>query len=138
MKLIKYNAQQNDPWTEINRFFEGTIPEIFQQNTAGMSPLRRHIPIDVFENAEEHVIRLELPGVEKKDIEMELENAVLSIKAKRSMKREDGESTIELARSVSLSEEVDRDNIEAHLNNGILEIHLPKREQAKARQITIS
>ncbi|MEX0330626.1 MAG: Hsp20/alpha crystallin family protein [Puniceicoccaceae bacterium] len=138
MKLIKHDSFFNDPWTDLDRLFETTLPELYQWSPLRISGRVRSLPLDVYEGDDERVIRLEMPGVQKKDIQLELENAVLSVEAKRIEKTESGESTIELSRSVSVGDDIDAENIKAHLENGILSISLPKREQAKPKQITIS
>jgi HSP20 family protein len=138
MKLIKHDSFFTDPWTDLDRLFETTLPELYQ-----WSPLRgpgrsRSLPLDVYETDDERVIRLEMPGVRKKDIDIELDNAVLAVEAKRTEKTADGERTLELSRSVSVGDDVDPEGIKAHLENGILTIKLPKREHAKPKQITIN
>ena len=138
MKLIRHDSFFNDPWTDLDRLFESTLPELYQWNPWRQAGTARSLPLDVYETDNERVIRLEVPGVGKKDISIELENAVLSVKAKRVDKTEGGEASIDLSRSVSVGDDVDPDNIKAHLENGILTIRLHKREHAKPKQITIS
>ncbi len=138
MKLIRHDSFFNDPWTDLDRLFESTLPELYQWNPWRQGATTRSLPLDVYETDSERVIRLEVPGVRKKDIAIELENAVLSVKAKRVDKTEGGESSIDLSRSVSVGDDVDPDNIKAQLENGILTVRLHKREHAKPKQITIS
>ena len=137
MKLIKHDSFFNDPWTDLDRLFEATLPELYQWSPLRMADRTRSLPLDVYEGEDERVIRLEMPGVKKKDITIELDNAVLSVEAKRIEKTEDEESSFELSRSVSVGEDIDPNKIKAHLENGILTIALPKREHAKPKQITI-
>jgi len=138
MKLIRHDSFFNDPWTDLDRLFESTFPELYQWNPLRLGGPVRSLPLDVYETDQERVIRLEVPGVRKKDIELELENAVLSVRAKRVDKTESGESAIDLSRSVSVGDDIDPDKIHAQLDNGILTIRLSKREHAKPKQITIS
>lgn len=138
MKLIKHDSFFNDPWTDLDRLFETTLPELYQWSPLRIGGRVRSLPLDVYEGDNERVIRLEMPGVKKKDIQIELENAVLSVEAKRHETTESGESSVELSRSVSVGDDIDAEKIKAHLENGILSITLPKREHAKPKQITIS
>jgi HSP20 family protein len=138
MKLIKHDSFFNDPWTDLDRLLESTLPELYQWSPMRLSGRERSLPLDVFEDTNERVVRLEIPGVKKKDIEIELENAVLSVRAKREEKTESGTSTVDVSRSLTVGDDVDPDKIQASLENGMLTIVLPKREQAKPRQITIA
>ena len=138
MKLIKHDSFFNDPWTDLDRLFETTLPELYQWSPLRIGGRVRSLPLDVYEGDDERVIRLEMPGVKKKDIQIELENAVLSVEAKRIEETESGESSIELSRSVSVGDDIDPEKIKARLENDILSITLTKREHAKPKQITIS
>ena len=138
MKLIKHDSFFNDPWTDLDRLFESTFPELYQWSPLRQTGRERSLPLDVYEDADHRYVRLEVPGVRKSDIEIELENAVLSIRAKREDKMEGETSTINLSRSVTVGDDVDPDQVKASLENGMLTIELPKREQAKPKQITIA
>lgn len=138
MKLIKHDSFFNDPWTDLDRLLESTLPELYQWSPLRLGGRERSLPLDVFEDENERVVRLEIPGVAKKNIEIELENAVLSVRAKREEKTESGSGTIDLSRSLTVGDDVDPDKIQASLENGMLTIVLPKREQAKPKQITIA
>ena len=138
MKLIKHDSFFNDPWTDLDRLFESTFPELYQWSPARRIGRERSLPLDVYEDENERVIRLEMPGVRKKDIKLELDNAVLTILAARTDKTGEEESTIELSRSVTVGDDVDPEKIKARLEDGILTVTLPKREQAKPKQITIA
>ena len=137
MNLIKYEPFRNDPWSDLDRLFESSFPELL-----GWRPARagfgRSIPMDFYEEDDKRVARFELPGFRNKDIELELENAVLSVKAKRDKDARSGREAEELQRTVTVGDDVDPENVRAKFENGLLTVELPKREQAKPRQITIS
>mgnify|MGYP003574871053 CR=1 FL=1 len=90
-------------------------------------------------------IKLELPGVNKEDIKVEVENSVLSIVAsKKAEKKEEAKNvyfdeitTGEYKRSFKLSDEVEHENVNARYENGILTLELKKKEKAKPRQINV-
>lgn len=138
MKLIKHDSFFNDPWTDLDRLFESTFPELYQWSPLRQTGRERSLPLDVYETEDSRFVRMEVPGVRKGDIDISLENAVLSVKAKRVDKSDNGESSINLSRSVTVGDDVDPDNVKASLENGILTIEMPKREQAKPKQITIA
>ena len=138
MKLIKYEPFFNDPWTDLDRLFERTLPELYQWNPYRFDRSVRSLPLDVYDTDEKRIVQIEVPGVNKKDIELELENAVLSVKAIRHEQNEDSASQQTLTRTVSVGDDIDPDKIQASLRDGILTIELAKREQSKPRQISIS
>lgn len=139
MKLIKYEPFQNDPWTDLDRMFENNFPELFGWRPRGTNlAFGQTIPLDLYEDKEQRVVRMELPGIRREDISMELENAVLSVKAKREKDAETGREALELQRSVTVGDDIDPDNISAKLEDGLLTVQLPKREQSKPRAITVS
>ena len=109
MKLIKHDAFFNDPWTDLDRLFESTLPELYQWSPLRLGGRVRSLPLDVYEGENERVIRLEMPGVKKKDITIELDNAVLSVSAKRVEKSDAGETVVELSRSASVGEDINPD-----------------------------
>lgn len=138
MKLIKHDSFFSDPWTDLDRFIESSFPELYQWSPLRTSGRNRSIPLDLYEDAEARIVRVELPGVSKKAIEVELENAVLTVRAVRKERENGEESETRLGRSVTVGDDVNADKVEASLENGILTIRLPKQEQAKPKQITIS
>lgn len=138
MKLIKHDSFFSDPWTDLDRFLEGSFPELYQWSPRRTEGRDRSIPLDLYEDAEQRVVRMELPGIRKKDIEIELENAVLTVRARRVEKENGTESEIRLSRSVTVGDDVNADKVSAELENGLLSIRLPKQEQAKPKQITIA
>ena len=138
MKLIKHDSFFNDPWTDLDRLFESSFPELYQWSPLRQTGRDRSLPLDVYEDENNRTVRLEVPGVPKGNIEIELENAVLAVRAKREEKTNGEKTTINLSRSVTVGDDVDPDRIKATLDNGMLTIELPKREQAKPKQITIA
>jgi HSP20 family protein len=92
---------------------------------------------DVSEDAEHFYVKVELPGVKKEDIQVEVENSVLTLTAKRTDKTKDGESTAEYRRALALPEGVDADKVVATHENGLLTLTLSKAEQAKPRRIEV-
>jgi HSP20 family protein len=103
-------------------------------------------PVDIFENDKhEIVLRAELPGLKKEDIDIRVENSTLTLKGER---KQDGEVKQEqfhrveraygtFIRSFSLPSTVDTEKVQAAFTEGILNITLPLRDEAKPRQIQV-
>lgn len=107
----------------------------FQSLLSGASQNRAQIAADVIENEEQFVIRLELPGVKREDLDVQFNNQKLSISVEQST--DDDESKVSLARTFTVNQSVDADKISASLADGILTMILPKAEETKPRSIRI-
>jgi HSP20 family protein len=102
--------------------------------------------VDIFETEGEIVVKAELPGMERKDIGLNLENNVLTVRGERRFTKEtkdDNYHRIErsygtFSRSFSIPATVDEEKIRADYRDGVLKIVLPKKEQAKPKQIRIA
>ena len=100
---------------------------------------------DVIETKDEIVIKAELPGIEEKKIDVEIEAGVLTIKGERNAEKETEEKGYRrversygtFLRSFTLPANVEPEKITASFANGLLEVHLPKKEGAKPRSIKV-
>lgn len=139
MRLIKYDNRYNDALSELDRFFDrtfGSFP-VFPGMLTQDDP--RGFRVDLNHDADNYYVLAELPGVDKKDVNIELENAVLTISGERKSGGEDaGESTFRFSRSITVGDDVIADKVKAKLDNGILTVTLPKREERKPRMISVS
>ena len=139
-----------DPYRELSTL-QDRVNRIF-----GGSPMRRDRdeemsvgawipPVDIVEEKDRILLTAELPGFQEKDIEVQMEGGVLTLRGERKTETEKEGRTFhrmersygQFVRSFTLPNNVDRENIKARFNNGLLEIELPKREEAKPRQIKI-
>jgi HSP20 family protein len=128
---------------EMNRLFGSAYP---QGNGSNGSNVSRWIPpMDVAEDEEHFVVRADLPGVEEGDVNVELEDNVLTISGERKSdieERKEGYHRIERAygtfsRSLTLPEGIDPEGIRASFNKGVLDVRIPKPEQRKPRKVAI-
>jgi HSP20 family protein len=130
---------------EINRLFGS----FFDSSTGagGGGALRRWIPaMDLVEEGDHYVLRADLPGVTEKDVNVELEDNVLTISGERKSKHEDRKNGFyrlerasgSFSRSLTLPEGVDPDSVQARFDKGVLEVRVPKPEQRKPRRVAIS
>jgi HSP20 family protein len=105
-----------------------------------------YIPeVDIYENRDEIVLEADIPGVQKKDVNISLEDNVLRIDAKirpeeyQGLRPLYGEYNIgHFQREFTIGETVEQDKIAAQVNNGVLKITIPKSERARSRQIAVS
>lgn len=101
--------------------------------------------VDIKEQDDAFIIKADIPGVDAKDIEINMENGVLTIKGERNTETtddKDGYKRVERSygsfyRRFSLPESADAEKIKAKSHNGVLELTIPKSAKVKARRITV-
>ena len=143
------NLSRWDPFRGISSFQE-QMSRMFEDTLRGrsdQSALTTWAPdVDIYETEHELVVKADLPDVNEKDIDIRVENNVLTIRGERKFENsvsEDNYLRIERAcgafsRSFSLPNTVDPDAIKAEYRDGVLTVHVPKREEAKPKQIKVS
>ena len=101
--------------------------------------------VDVAEDGEKIHVKVEVPGMEEKDLRINFEDGLLTVSGERQFERKEDHNyhRIERAygsfvRTFSLPRSVDASQIVANYRNGVLEIEIPKKEEAKPRQIQIN
>ena len=128
---------------EVNRLFEDN----FTRERSGHADLATWAPpVDIYETENELVVKAELPDFQDKDIDVRITNNTLTIRGVRKFEKdlkEENYLRIERAygsfmRSFSLPNTVSSENIRADYRNGVLTLHLAKREESKPKQIKIS
>ncbi len=142
MKLIRYNPTSGiNPYNEIDRLFENAFNG-FGQFQLPFNGFARGTPqsqpaVDFNEDTDNYFARFELPGVKKGDIQLELDENLLTLKGERKEKTADGEKSFTLSRTISVPEGIDADKLSAKLSDGLLTVTLPKPEASKPRQIAV-
>ena len=102
--------------------------------------------VDIFETESEIVVKAEVPGMERKDITLNLENNVLTLRGERRFLKEAKEENYHriersyggFSRAFSIPATVDEEKIRADYQDGVLKIVLPKKEQLRPKQIKIA
>lgn len=102
--------------------------------------------VDIYEDTNELILRAELPGLERKNVELVVEEGTLTLRGERHLEREDKRENYRrvegwygnFARTFALPTTVDREKVRAEMREGVLYVHVPKREGAKPRTITIT
>jgi HSP20 family protein len=103
-------------------------------------------PVDIYETEHELVLKADLPDLQDKDIDLRVENNMLTIRGERKFDKdvnEDNYLRVERAygsftRSFSLPNTVSSESVRAEYRNGVLTLHMAKREESKPKQIKIS
>ena len=101
---------------------------------------------DIFEKENEYVIRLEMPGVKKEDVQIEIKEDVLSVRAEKKANKEIKEDDYYMMESVSgkfsrsfnIPKGIDEKKVKAKLKDGILELVIIKPEEIKPKEISVS
>ncbi|MGB9626143.1 MAG: Hsp20/alpha crystallin family protein [Phycisphaerae bacterium] len=127
----------------VHRDFDRLVHRVFGEPWAGQAVAYN---VDVREDDSHYYVEAELPGLTKDDIEITLEDGVLTISGEKriSSERKDGHYHIRerqygrFSRQFSLPVAVDENKVDALLKDGVLKITLDKREEAKPRKITVS
>jgi HSP20 family protein len=149
MALIRWEPAReiNSLQQEMNRLFSTFFDTPAAAGTGNGGGLRRWIPaMDVVETETHFVLRADLPGMSQADVELSLDDNVLTVSGERRTEDEErGEGFYRLerasgafSRSLTLPEGVDADAIAATFDNGVLEVRIPKPEQRKPRKVSIS
>src|SRR5580658_3332279 len=127
---------------QVNRLFEGTFPR-----RADHSALTSWAPaVDIYETENELVVKADLPEVNQQDLDIRVENNILTIRGERKFEKKVNEENYlrveraygSFSRSFSLANSVKSEEIKADYQNGALTLHIPKREEAKPKQIKVN
>ena len=125
---------------EVNRLFDTSGGLTRSTESYGWTPA-----VDVFEDTEGVTFKFDLPEVEPKDVDVRMEDGVLTVRGERKLEREDnreGYHRIErsygvFARSFTLPATLEADKAVAEQKNGVLRIFVPKRAEAKPKSISV-
>jgi HSP20 family protein len=122
------------------RFFGGWPWLRREAETVAWSPA-----IDIVDRKEELLLRADLPGLAEKDIEITVQDGVLSVQGQRKEEKETKEEDYyccerwsgSFSRALTLPTGINTDKINASFKNGVLEVHLPKTKQAEGKKIEV-
>ncbi|MFZ1575216.1 MAG: Hsp20/alpha crystallin family protein [Chromatiaceae bacterium] len=159
MKTKSPGLREATPRREIDVF--DNLDRVFDTRYRGwMRPFRELFPewapltgrrefamphLDLIEREEEILVRVEIPGVDKKDLRLELTGDLLTIAGERRLEEEIEEDEVHRAeiargtftRSIRLPVPIDHERVDADFKDGLLEIHLPKAHETEHRRIEI-
>lgn len=128
-----------NPYRQMTRRFVDTI------NERNIEEPKVIFPVDIRVADDEYLIEAFLPGVSADDLDIQIESNVVTLKGELCIERNEEDRFLlqerpsgSFQRSIELPDDVDADNVEAELKNGVLTVRLPKSELAKPRKIKIS
>jgi HSP20 family protein len=133
-----------DRMNRMNRLFrESYSPESPDEalTTTSFAP-----PVDIYEDEHNITLKLEVPGIDEKDIDVRIENTTLTVHGERKIEKEEKEENFRrverqygsFTRSFTLPSSVDFGQVSAHYDKGVLKINLAKKAEAKPKQIKVN
>ena len=128
----------------MNRLFrESYSPEVPEEalTTTSFAP-----PVDIYEDEHTITLKLEVPGIDEKDIDVRIENSTLTVHGERKIEKEEKEENFRrverqygsFTRSFTLPSSVDPQQVRADYEKGVLKIKLAKKAEAKPKQIKVN
>lgn len=130
--------------TTLDRDFDRIVRRAFGPGAYGTGLTSPALPMDTVRRDGEVVLRFDVPGVAPEKIDVTVDRGVLTISATREDARAEGDEPVvreryhgSVTRRVRLSDNLDTDKIEASNSDGVLEIRIPVREEAKPRKIEV-
>ena len=128
---------------EVNRLFSSNFSRSFGDE--GFARGAWAPSVDIYENKDQIVLEAELPGMNREDFELTVENNVLTLRGERRFEKKDETDNYhrveraygQFSRSFTLPQTVSAENATAEYKNGVLSVVLQKREEVKARRIEI-
>jgi HSP20 family protein len=133
-----------DRMNRMNRLFrESYSPEDPEEalTTTGFAPL-----VDIYDDEHNITLKIEVPGIDEKDIDVRIENSTLTVPGERKIEKEEQEENFRrverqygsFTRSFTLPTTVDAEKVSANYDKGILKISLAKKAEAKPKQIKVN
>jgi len=150
MNLIRYEEPELSAWSPFNRLasLRGEMDRLFGLTTPhdlglfnGWSPA-----LDIFQDKDDVIVKVELPGMKKEEISISMHEGMLSISGERKLEEETGEGETyrrerfygKFHRTMALPTTVNANKVKAAYKDGILTVTLPKAEEAKPKQIEVT
>jgi HSP20 family protein len=145
-RFVPFRSSLNDVavlQNRLNSIFNGfALPEGEQESLAMGNFIP---PVDVYEDAHQLVLKLEVPGIKQEDLDVQLENQMLTVKGERKFEKTEKEENFHrierrygsFTRSFTLPTTVDVGSVKASYEHGVLCIALEKKEAAKPKQVKV-
>src|SRR6201987_2525323 len=137
-----------DPFREVVAL-QNRVNNLFREMNDGDSPLTTasFVPaVDIYEDSKKVVLKLEVPGIEEKDLDIRVENNTLTVKGERKFEKEEKEENFHrierrygsFFRSFTVPNTVNTENLKASNDAGVLSIELEKKAEAQPKQIKVN
>jgi HSP20 family protein len=137
-------STMQDRINRMNRLFrESYSPEVPEEALTATSFAP---PVDIYEDEHTITLKMEVPGIDEKDIDVRIENTTLTVHGERKFEKEEKEENFRrverqygsFTRSFTLPSTVDSGQVSAHYDRGVLKINLAKKAEAKPKQIKVN
>jgi HSP20 family protein len=136
-----------DPYREVMAL-QNRVNSLFRDMSGGDDPVAASsfVPaVDIYEDPQKVMLKLEVPGIDQKDLDVRVENHTLTVKGERKFEAEEKEENFHrierrygsFYRAFTLPNTVDTENVAASYNAGVLKLELKKKAEAQPRQIEI-
>ncbi len=136
-----------DPFREVQSL-QNRVNSLFRDMNGDNDPLTTASfvpPVDIYEDDKKVVLKLEVPGIDEKDLDVSMENHTLTVKGERKLETEEKEENFHrierrygsFFRAFTLPTTVDAEHIKANYRNGILRLELAKKPEAQPKQIKV-
>ena len=137
-----------DPFREVAAL-QNRVNSLFRDFSEGESSMTttNFIPaVDIYEDEKKVVLKLEVPGIQEKDLDVSVENNTLTVKGERKFEKEEKEENFHrierrygsFFRAFTLPTSVETENIDAKYENGVLRLELKKKPEAQPKQIKVN
>ena len=137
-----------DPFREVAAL-QNRVNSLFREMNDSDSPLTTasFVPaVDIYEDTKKVVLKLEVPGIEEKDLDVRVENNTLTVKGERKFEKEEKEENFHrierrygsFYRAFTLPSTVDTEHIGANYSAGVLKLELNKKAEAQPKQIKVN
>ena len=144
MRLIRYNYPEWNALSAIDSLFNQAFESIHSPldllNKLAQKSEPTSLNAHLYEDDTHYYLRFELPGLNKEDVQVEIEDRLLTVKAERKRDTDDKDNAFAFSaqRTLTLPEGVKAKGISAQLENGLLTLTLPKEEQKQIKAITVN
>jgi HSP20 family protein len=137
-----------DPFREVSSL-QNRVNALFRNFNEGEAPLTASSfipPVDIYEDEKKVVLKLEVPGIAEKDLDVSVENNTLTVKGERKFEQEEKEENFHriersygsFYRAFTLPATVDAEHIKAEYTAGVLKLEIDKKPEAQPKQIKVN
>lgn len=145
MSIIRWTPRHASPDALVGRELDRFFGDLFSSPALASDWSSATMPVDVEENTEAYVFRADLPGLRTEDVKVTLEGDTLTLRGERQREqKQDNGSTYRVERSFGAFERrfkfhtpVRGDEVKASYKDGVLEVRVPKADEARARRIEV-
>ncbi len=143
MNIVKYAPKTYvDRFFDTDRFFNDLLPWAPVEGRRGFD---ENLKVNIVENENNYTLTAKVPGMREKDIDLEIKDGRMTLKGQVEESQEKEEKHYRMRefshrsfeRSFTIGEGIDQDNISAKLENGVLTVVLPKKEEAKPKTVKV-